>query len=191
MSDADLVAAIARGQDDALARLYDRWSGLVLAGAMRITRDRTDAEEVVVDAFAQAWRSAARFDPTRGSVPAWLSTIARTRALDLIRARGRRGRMEATVAVGVGLPESMGAGPRAPDEPLEVGERREAVAAALSALPAPQRTAIQLAFFEGLSQSEIASQLGEPIGTIKTRVRLAMQKLRDSLRPHYHGEPLS
>lgn len=188
-TDSNLVLAMARGQDAAAATLYDRWSGLVLASALRVTRDRTDAEEVVVDTFTQAWRSADRYDPARGSVPAWLTTIARTRALDLVRGRGRRGRVEELAATGVELPRSMGVGPAAPDASLAARERQRAVASALSDLPGPQRQAIELAFYEGLTQSEIARQLGEPLGTVKTRVRLAMQKLREALRPFYHGEP--
>jgi RNA polymerase sigma-70 factor (ECF subfamily) len=181
---------MARGEDAALALLYDRWAGLVLAGALRVTRDRVDAEEVVVEAFSQAWRTADRFDSARGSVPAWLSTIARTRALDLVRSRGRRSRIEETAAGLVGAPASAGAAPAEPDAPILSGERDRAVAAALAELPEPQREAIQLAFPEGLSQSQIAAQPGEPPGTVKTRVRLAMSKLRDPLRPYYVAEPV-
>ncbi|MDZ4673994.1 MAG: sigma-70 family RNA polymerase sigma factor [Gemmatimonadota bacterium] len=189
VSDADLVQRMARGEDAALAGLYDRWASLVLATAMRLTRDQSDAEEIVVEAFAQAWKSADRFDASRGSVPAWLSTMARSRALDLVRARGRRSRLEEASVATVGAPRSTGEGPSAPDAPVLTRERQRAVAEALGALPDPQRQAIELAYFGGLSQSEIATQLGEPLGTIKTRVRLAMAKLRDTLRPYYHAEP--
>lgn len=187
--DATLVLRMARGEDAALGLLYDRWASLVLATALRVTRDQTDAEEIVVEAFAQAWRSADRFDTARGSVPAWLSTIARSRALDLVRARGRRTRLEETSATGVGYPSTVGDTPSSPDAGLISSERSQAVTAALTELPPPQREAIELAYFGGLSQSEIATRLGEPLGTIKTRVRLGMSRLREALRPYYHGEP--
>lgn len=190
-SDAALVAAMARGEERAASVLYDRWAAMLLAVAARITRDRSEAEEVVAEAFVQAWRAAGKFEPGRGSVAAWLTTMARSRALDLVRARGRRHRHEAAAGEEPNLPISHGQGPAAPDVPVEAGERRQAVRAALAELPDPQRRALELAYYQGLSQSQIAEELGEPVGTIKTRTRLAMQKLREALRPHYFAEPVS
>lgn len=188
-TDAVLVARMARGEDAAIGALYDRWAGVLLAVSLRITRDRADAEEVLAEAFAQAWREAPRFEATRGSVAAWLTTITRSRALDLLRARGRRTRLEETAANEPALPASFGQGPAAPDRPVEDQERQTAVRVALADLPEPQRVALEMAYFEGLSQSEIAERLGQPLGTVKTRTRLAMEKLRDSLRPYYYAEP--
>jgi RNA polymerase sigma-70 factor (ECF subfamily) len=159
---------------------------MLYAVAYRIVGQRADAEEVVLDAFAQAWREATRFETSRGSVAGWLTTIARSRALDLVRARSRRERITATAAAE--RPESspaMGAWPVDPSSGVDLAERRKRVQLALEALSPPQRRAIELAYFEGLSQSEIAALLQEPLGTIKTRVRLGMQKLRESLRPFY------
>jgi RNA polymerase sigma-70 factor (ECF subfamily) len=188
VSDQDrrLLERVARGDETALSTLYDRYAGSLYALAGRITGDRADAEEVVLDAFQQAWRDAERFRQERGSVAAWLTMICRSRALDLVRARGRRDR--AVNRAGSATPEdavAMGRGPDPTGQAVEGGERHRMIAAALEGLPPVQRQAIELAFFEGLSQSEIADRLGEPLGTIKTRVRLGMQKLRDSLRPYF------
>lgn len=188
-TDARLVARMARGEDAAVSALYDRWAGVLLAVSLRITRDRADAEEVLAEVFAQAWREAPRFEAARGSVAAWLTTITRSRALDLLRARGRRTRLEETAATEPALPASFGQGPVAPDRPVEDQERQRAVRVALADLPEPQRVALEMAYFEGLSQREIAERLGQPLGTVKTRTRLAMEKLRDTLRPYYYAEP--
>jgi len=147
---------------------------------------RADAEEVVVEAFAQAWRDAPRFDAGRGSVAGWLTMIARSRALDLVRARSRRDRITASAAADrPDAPPAMSEFRSDPGGALDHDERRRQVRQALETLSPPQRQAIELAYFEGLSQSEIAERLQEPLGTVKTRVRLGMQKLRESLRPFY------
>ena len=185
-TDIDLVGRAASGDDRAMAGLYDRYGQVLYAVAYRIVGQRADAEEVVLDAFAQAWRDAGRFDTSRGSVAGWLTTIARSRALDLVRARSRRERITATAAAE--RPETspgMGGWRLDPSSGVDMAERRRQVQLALEALSPPQRRAIELAYFEGLSQSEIAERLQEPLGTIKTRVRLGMQKLRESLRSFY------
>lgn len=187
--DGVLVARMAGGEDTAVAALYDRWAGVLLAVALRLTRDRADAEEVLAEVFAQAWRDAPRFDPARGSVAAWLTMMTRSRALDVLRARGRRTRIEEAAATESSLPLAAGQGPGAPDRPIEDRERRDAVRGAMADLPEPQRVAVELAYFEGMTQSQIADRLGEPLGTVKTRIRLAMEKLRDALRPYYDAEP--
>ena len=187
--DSQLVSRMAVGEDAALGDLYDRYGRTVYALALAIVREPADAEEVVVDAFGQAWRSAASFDAARGSVGAWLATIARTRALDTVRARGRRARAHERAALlsdeGVAAP--IAAAGSDPSRAVERGEARRLVSLALAALSGPQRIAIELAYFEGLSQSEIAERLSEPLGTIKTRIRSGMEKLRSLLGPLGEG----
>jgi RNA polymerase sigma-70 factor (ECF subfamily) len=184
--DRGLLEQVARGDESALATLYDRYSGSLYALAFRMTGERADAEEVVLDAFQQAWRDAGRFREERGSVAAWLTMICRSRALDLIRARGRRDRaVTRAVSAAPSDAPAMGRGPDPTGQAVEGGERQRLVAAALEELSVVQRQVIELAFFEGLSHSEIADRLGEPLGTIKTRVRLGMQRLRDALRPYF------
>ncbi len=184
--DRELIAKAAEGDERAIASLYDRYGGVLYAVAYRIVGQRADAEEVVIEAFSQAWREAPRFESARGSVAGWLTMLARSRALDLVRARARRERI--TAAAAADRPETspaMGDWRADPATSYDHSERRRQVQDALQVLSAPQRQAIELAFFEGLSQSEIAARLQEPLGTIKTRVRLGMQKLRESLRPFY------
>jgi RNA polymerase sigma-70 factor, ECF subfamily len=185
-SDRNLLDRVARGEEAALEQLYDSYAPVLYALAFRIAGERSDAEEIVLDSFAQAWREARRFHAERGSVIAWLSTICRSRALDLVRARGRRDRTVNTAATAEpDVPPAMGARVADSDREVEGVERRTAVTNALRELSAPQRQAIELAYYGGLSHSEIAERLGEPLGTVKTRVRLAMEKLRELLRPYY------
>jgi RNA polymerase sigma-70 factor, ECF subfamily len=184
--DAQLVHHLANGNDKGLEALYDRYGGLLYSMAFAIVRDEADAEEIVIAAFLQAWRSAARFDPARGSVASWLSVIVRSRALDVVRSRTRRDRVMTTAAQDAGgdVP-GMGRGWDAPGESVDQAERRQYVSAALRELPEAQQKVIELAFYEGRSQSEIATILGEPLGTIKTRARAGMRKLRESLGGYY------
>ncbi len=164
--------------------LYDRYASSIMGLALRITRERADAEEVVVDTFAQAWREAARFEAGRGTVTSWLATMARTRALDLLRSRARRTRIaDAAESEAVTAPSAMGSGFPSPVVDILADERTRRVQAALAVLPEQQRAALELAYFDGLSQSEIAERLAEPIGTVKTRVRLGLRKLRELLAP--------
>jgi RNA polymerase sigma-70 factor, ECF subfamily len=188
-SDQILLERVARGDEAALERLYDTYSGALYAVAFRISGERSDAEEIVLDTFAQAWRDAPRFQSSRGSAIAWLTMICRSRALDLIRARGRRAKVvDKASAAEPDTPPGMGTSEPRTDRSVERMERRKVVADALMALSPVQREAVQLAYYEGLSHSEIAERLGEPLGTVKTRVRLAMQRLRDTLRPYYAGQ---
>jgi RNA polymerase sigma-70 factor (ECF subfamily) len=185
-ADGDLVGRAAHGEESAIGQLYDRYGAVLYAVAYRIVGQAADAEEVVLDAFAQAWRDAPRFEAQRGSVAGWLTTIARSRALDLVRARSRRERITAAAAADrPGDPPAMSEFRPDPAGALDHAERRRHVQDALDTLSPPQRQAIELAYFEGLSQSEIAERLQEPLGTVKTRVRLGMQKLRECLRPFY------
>ena len=166
-----------------MSALYDRYAPNLLGLALRITREQADAEEVVVDTFAQAWRDAARFETERGSVAAWLATIARSRALDTVRSQTRRGRLaDAAEAEGESdTAPAMGSGFPSPVANLLADERSRRIRDALMVLPDAQRIALDLAYFEGLSQTEIAERLGEPLGTIKTRVRLGLRKMRELL----------
>lgn len=160
---------------DAAAELYDRYAPQVYALARRIVRNDGDAEDVVQDVFSQAWRTAASYDRQRGSVIGWLLTITRTRAIDKLRSRHAR-----PAADGAVLPDSLPAA-EAPDV-LVVAEQAALVRQALLDLPAAQRTALELAYYEGLTQTEIAARLAEPLGTVKTRMRTALQTLRARLR---------
>jgi RNA polymerase sigma-70 factor (ECF subfamily) len=184
-SDSALVAQAAAGDERALGELYDRYGGMAFSLACAIVVEHADAEEVVADAFAQVWRSASGFEPSRGSVAAWLATIVRTRALDLVRSRKRRARVLEEAAVVTDEGETLVLAPtlESPDRGAELAETSTIVRKSLAELPPPQRRVIELAYFGGLSQSEIAAQLSEPLGTVKTRMRAGMDKLRQALRP--------
>lgn len=185
--DADDLALLERmraSDEGALATLYDRWSDRVNSLAVHLLRDARDAEDIVEETFWQAWRSAARYDAERGTVGSWLLTICRSRALDRIRARRRR--QEDTTLEDV--PETPAPGGDASDA-VVADETGRIVRAAMGELPQEQRQALELAYFGGLSQSEIAAKTGQPLGTIKTRMRLAMNKLRERLSPLKEGRP--
>jgi RNA polymerase sigma-70 factor (ECF subfamily) len=184
-TDPSLVARLIAGDERALGELYDRFGTMAYSLACAIVPDPADAEEVVADAFAQVWRSAASFDAKRGSVGAWLSTIVRTRALDLLRSQKRRARVldEAAATADEGSSPGLSTHADSPDRGVELSEARVLVRRSLDELPAPQRLVLELAYFGGLSQSEIAERLNEPLGTVKTRMRAGMEKLRQSLRP--------
>lgn len=186
-SDRDLVARAAGGDERAMAQLYDRFAPILYAVAYRIVGQRADAEEAVLACFEQAWRQASRFELERGSVGAWLTMMVRSRALDQQRARTRRERAtKGATAEDPATSPGFGGWRSDPSESVDTAERRARVQEALNVLSPAQRQAIELAYFEGLSQSEIAARLQEPLGTVKTRIRLAMQKLRESLRPYFH-----
>jgi RNA polymerase sigma-70 factor, ECF subfamily len=175
---AGLLARIAQGDREAFGRFYDAFAGLALGLIRRILRDPAASEEVLQEVFWQIWREAGRYDPQRGSPEAWLVMRAKTRAIDKLRAIRRR---EKTFVVPVddavaGAPDQLA------ENPGVVAERRGLVRSALDGLPEPQRRVVELAFFEGLTQSEIASRLGEPLGTVKTRARLALERLRSLMK---------
>jgi len=186
--DAALVRAMADGDDRALGALYDRWQGIVHGVVARILRQPNDIEDIVEETFWQAWRQASRFDPARGAVQTWLLTIARSRALD--RARAIRRRRESPIEGDDGEVVVQQVAPDDPGLDAEAAERRRVVTAALAQLPAEQREVLELGYYGGLSQSEIAERTGQPLGTVKTRMRLAMQKLRSQLQIlRSEGEP--
>jgi RNA polymerase sigma-70 factor (ECF subfamily) len=185
ITDYVLVERMARHDERALRDFYDRHGGPVYSLALAVVGERADAEEVVADAFSQAWRTAEHFDPARGSVAAWLATITRTRALDLVRARGRRARALTRAALGnsEGLAAPIASAGDAPDRGVERQEVRRLVQRSLAELSEPQRRVIELAYFGGLTHTEIAAELQEPLGTVKTRLRAGLEKLRGSLVP--------
>ena len=177
-----LLRRMADGDESALAALYDGWAERVHTLALWILKDPDEAEDVVEETFWQAWRTAGRYDNQRGAGSTWLIMIARSRALDRLRARRRWADWTATPGnTGVLLEKTAAVSAEIPDAHSERTERQAAVAAALDGLPPEQRRVVEMAFFGGLSHSEIAEQMAEPLGTVKTRIRLAMQKLRQRL----------
>jgi len=179
-ADRELVRRMAAGDESALGALYDRYSPLLHAVALRIVGDPDDAEEVLEDTFWQAWRQAGRYEETRGGLSTWLVMIARSRAVDRVRAR-RRVREERWDELPPAQADPHDEAAASPLDAAGSDELRRIVGRAVSALPAEQRQAVELAYFGGLSQSEIAAATGQPLGTVKTRARLALQKLREAL----------
>jgi RNA polymerase sigma-70 factor (ECF subfamily) len=185
--DVALVRRMDAGDEQALSAFYGRWYPVVTALVTRILKSAEDVVDVVEETFWQAWRQAGRFASSRGSVQTWLLTIARSRALDRLRA-ARRLREESiddapsaetgSADVGAALPSTSD-----PSLDAEHSERKQLVVAALGELPREQREALELGYFGGLSQAEIAERTGQPLGTVKTRMRLAMLKLKERLAP--------
>jgi RNA polymerase sigma-70 factor (ECF subfamily) len=173
----EYVGRAAVGDQSGLAALYDESSSLVYSVALRMLGHREDAEEVTLDVYTQVWRTAANYDPSRGTVAAWLVTQARSRAIDRMRARG--GRMEREQPMVKFFDLEVDA--PSPEQESEAGQRRRRLLAALATLAQEQREVIQLAFFSDLTHGELASQLGQPLGTVKSRIRLGMIKLREQL----------
>jgi len=171
---------VAAGDSDALAQLFKRYSGTVYSLAYRMLNDREGAEELLNEAFVRVWRQAPSFDARRGKFSTWLMSVARNLGIDQL--RSRRARPQRSDPLNPDDAELDLA-----DESVNVerdvwnAERRRLIRQALQELPAPQREALELAYFEGLTQSEISAKLGDPLGTTKTRIRLGLQKLRDLL----------
>lgn len=180
--DADLIARLAAGDETALEPLYDRYGKLVYSLVLRVVRDPAAAEEVTQEVFVRLWRNAASFEPARGRVHAWLMRITHNLALNEIRRRQSR-----PIAAENYDWETAGAAvvdqatERDPAQAAWLRERAVAVRRAIAQLPAPQRQAIELAFFGGLSQAEVAAAVGDPLGTVKSRIRVGMQRLRELL----------
>jgi RNA polymerase sigma-70 factor (ECF subfamily) len=177
---AELLRRMAGGDKDALAELYDHLSRPLYATARHILNDATEAQDVVHDVFLTLWENASSFDSGRGAAFSWAVTLTRNRAIDRLRSRANRARLLSS-----SVPDDLGYGSNAgilgADDWAELGERADAVHTAIDALPAEQRHALELAFFSGLTQKEIAEKLSEPIGTIKARIRRGLIKLRDLL----------
>ena len=177
---AALIGRAAAGDQLAVSELYDATNRMVYGLVLRILGDEGAAEEVMLDVYMQVWRQAGAYDAGRGSPLAWLATIARSRAIDRLRA----GRQEWQRARSLETVSQQSTGENL-EEAAYVTELREVVRGALGTLSAEQREALELAYYGGLSHSEIAERLGQPLGTIKTRIRLGMMKLRALLKPEY------
>ncbi|HEX8151428.1 MAG TPA: sigma-70 family RNA polymerase sigma factor [Pyrinomonadaceae bacterium] len=178
--DAGLLRAVARGDEAAFARVYDRYAPILLGLMLRILRSRPEAEDVLQEVFLQVWQQARSFDPARGRAFTWLATLARSRAIDRLRAVDSRERAAQRSAED-GLPPAAAAHGWADEEAIRA-ERAEAVRAALAELPEEQRQVLVLAYLDGMSQSEIAAAKNQPLGTVKTRTRTGLKKLSDTLR---------
>jgi RNA polymerase sigma factor (sigma-70 family) len=178
LADVGLVQRIADRRPEALADLYDRYAPMLLALAARIMGNQAEGEEVVQETLLQVWHKASAYDPSRSSVYTWLVLLARSRAIDRLRTRKVS---ERTVAGAQAENSRTHTSPKGPEDVL-FRERRERVRRELEALPAEQRQVLELAFYEGLTQAEIAEKTGIPLGTVKTRTLLAMKKLRAALR---------
>jgi RNA polymerase sigma-70 factor (ECF subfamily) len=179
-ADAALVAAIAAGDRRALAELYDLYGGVLLALALRIVRDRREAEDLLHDVFLEVWRSARDYDPTRGRVRTWLTIRMRSRALDQQKS-ARISRHAGDDSILERVADEAGDPAGSPD--------RARVRAAVLALPLEQRQVLELAYFEGLSCSEIAARIEAPIGTVKSRVASGLGKLRLSMGAPVESRP--
>jgi RNA polymerase sigma-70 factor (ECF subfamily) len=172
-SDWLLLERVVRKDESALAALYDRYSGLVYAESIRILRDGSAAEEILQDLFLQVWRTAEKFDPQRGSLPGWLLVAARNRSISRLRRHDSRPNDELT-ETSVVLPCTL-------ETAVAQNQLLGRVKNAMSSLPNGQREAIELAYFDGMSHSEIAARTGAPLGTVKTWIRTAMDTLKKEL----------
>lgn len=172
-SDKELAARLRAGDQEAMAALYDRYSSLVYAVGLRVLADTEAAEDVLQEVFMQLWRNPARFNASRGSLGAWLAVIARNRAIDALRKRRYESDIE-DIVVSV-----------EPDLASEADRSRAAknVRDVLNGMHPSQRQALEMAFFEGLTHTEIAAKIGDPLGTIKTRIRAGLVALRKALKP--------
>ncbi|HEX8816134.1 MAG TPA: sigma-70 family RNA polymerase sigma factor [Terriglobales bacterium] len=166
--DAMLVSAIRSGDESAMGQLYDRYSSIVYSVALRILGDTGAAEDILQDVFIQLWRNPGVFDANRGSLPGWLAVITRNRAIDSLRKRRPETDIDDVV---VSVEPDMVRG-------AEWGRALDKIRGALDAMPVAQRLALEMAYFEGLTHTEIAEKTGEPLGTIKTRIRAGLQALR-------------
>ncbi|HXZ12177.1 MAG TPA: sigma-70 family RNA polymerase sigma factor [Candidatus Sulfotelmatobacter sp.] len=174
-TNAALIERIVARDESALAALYDRYAAMLSSVLNRILRDTQAAEEILQDIFYQLWRTAAQYDPARGSLPGWLLVIARNRAISRLRRRNP--------AAGDEILENTVVLPFNLESAVAQRQLMEKVTRALGDLPAEQRTAIELAYFEGMTHSEIAQRTGDPLGTVKTRLRSAVETLKRNLQP--------
>lgn len=183
----DLLARVAKGDEAAFSQLYDRSISLLFVLAMRMLGDRDDASELLQDVYQEVWRKVVRYDVGRSSPMAWLVTLTRSRAIDRLRARASRGfGFTASIdeAGAIDVPDQRA-------DPLETQADRElraSITKALADLPDGQQEALELAYYEGLSHTEIAARLNLPLGTVKTRIKLGMSKLKTALRPWWERE---
>ena len=181
---AALIPQIALGDERAMARLYDSTSRIAYGLCLRIVKDPSAAEDVTLEAYLQVWRTAGSYDPVRGTVTAWLLTVVRSRAIDWLRARkARRADLEFDFDEAFDL-QDLRPGPERSS--IDAGRSR-IIQEAMAELPVEQKRALELTYFAGLSHSEIAAETGLPIGTVKTRIRLGMIRLRELLGPYAEG----
>ena len=180
LADARLLQRMAQGDQAALGELYDRFSKPLYATAVRIVNDAGDSQDIVHDVFVTLWEKASVYATDRGTAFSWAVTLTRNRAIDRLRLRRRRATLlEQSVASDLGYDEHpIGSGA---DERAVLGDQAQAVRTAVASLPADQKSALELAFFGGLTQQEIAERLQEPLGTVKARIRRGLLKLRDAL----------
>lgn len=171
------ILRAARGDQQALADLYDQSSRLIYSVALRIAGNPADAEEITLDVYSQVWRLAKDYTPDRGSPSAWMVMMARSRAVDKVRSRVSRSHHEAPLETTF---DAVSQGESA-EESAMMSENRRRILHAMQELSPEQRQAIELSFFSGMTHSELAQRLGQPLGTVKTRIRLGMMKLRTSL----------
>lgn len=177
--DETLIRLIAQAQEGALTQLYDRYNRLVFSLALAIVNDHATAEEITLDVFMRVWQKAGTYRADQAKVSTWLTHIARHHAIDILRRRSVR--LDQYAVQWDDATSSTDSSGQGPQESAELSLRRERVRAALAALPAEQKQALSLAYFGGYTHQEIADILRQPLGTIKTRIRLAMQKLREHL----------
>ena len=188
MIDPNLLARVLKGDQQAFSQLYDHSSTLLFTLALRILGNREEAAELLQDVYWEVWRKVSRYDVGRGTPVAWLITLTKSRAIDRLRARASRG-YQATNSLEAGTAAEVADPGPSPYETQADQELRAAVEAAVAGLPQAQQQAIELAYYEGLSHAEIASRLNQPLGTVKTRIKLGMSRLRDSLQQWgNHGE---
>lgn len=179
LDDETLVRLAARANQDALGELYDRYSRLVFSLAMNMVGDHATAEEITLDVFTRIWEKAGTYRSEQARVSTWLASITRYRSIDMLRRRGSRPEQH---SVGwAELPPDVMPNVNGPEEAAELALQRQRVRTAVAELPPDQKQVLTLAYFQGYTHREIAEALGQPLGTVKTRIRLAMHKLRDTL----------
>ncbi|MBZ5606069.1 MAG: sigma-70 family RNA polymerase sigma factor [Acidobacteriia bacterium] len=171
------IERCARGDQAALGALYDETSRVIYGIALRMLGEPADAEEVTLDVYSQAWRSAGSYSDRRGSVATWLVMLARSRAIDRLRSKACRARIEEPIPKSADYASPI----PGPEEEIEWNRQRRRVQAAIDSLPAEQKQALDLAVFSGLTHTELAAALNQPLGTVKSRVRLGMMKIREVL----------
>jgi RNA polymerase sigma-70 factor (ECF subfamily) len=179
LDDETIVALIAQAQADALSELYDRYSRLVFSLAVGSVGNRSTAEEITQDVFLRVWQRAGQYRPDRGRVSTWLTSIARNRSIDQLRRRGSRPEQHSVTwaEIAPGTEPSLEGPAQAADLIME----RHQIRIAVNGLPVEQKKVLALAYFQGLTQNQIADLLDLPLGTVKTRIRLGIQKLHQAL----------
>jgi RNA polymerase sigma-70 factor (ECF subfamily) len=179
--DPTLLARVVKGDQQAFSQLYDYSSTLLFTLAVRMLGNREEAAELLQDVYLEVWRKVSRYDVGRGTPIAWMITLTKSRAIDRLRARASRG-YRATNSLEGGMATQVADPAPSPLETQADQELRTAIGAAVAGLPQSQQQAIELAYYEGLSHTEIATRLNQPLGTVKTRIKLGMSKLRESLQ---------